>query len=105
MCVALPLRAAGAGGLTLSFAGFMSVYENYFLQYRVDFVVSGHVHAYERTHPMYNYAKDSARPRNATRCRVAPPSSLLPPRSAAPCTSPSATAATWRDPTVTTWTT
>ena len=101
MCVALPLRAAGAGGLTLSFAGFMSVYENYFLQYRVDFVVSGHVHAYERTHPMYNYAKDSARPRDSR----LPPPAHLPPRSAAPCTSPSVTAATWRAPTATTWTT
>ena len=35
---------------------FLSIYEPLFLQYRVDFVINGHVHAYERTHPMYNYA-------------------------------------------------
>ena len=41
---------------------FMSVYEPLFYQARVDFVINGHVHAYERTHPMYNYAKDSCGP-------------------------------------------
>ena len=34
----------------------MSIYEPLFFQYSVDFVISGHVHAYERTHPLYKYA-------------------------------------------------
>ena len=41
---------------------FMSIYEPLFLQARVDFVVGGHVHAYERTHPMFNYQKDQCGP-------------------------------------------
>ena len=41
---------------------FMSVYEPLFLQARVDFVINGHIHAYERTHPMFNYAKDQCGP-------------------------------------------
>ena len=32
---------------------FMSVYEDLFYESGVDLVVSGHVHAYERTHPVY----------------------------------------------------
>ena len=41
---------------------FMSFYEPLFYKWRVDFVINGHVHAYERTHPMYNYQKDSCGP-------------------------------------------
>ena len=41
---------------------FMSFYEPLFYQYRVDFVLNGHVHAYERTHPMYNYTVDQCGP-------------------------------------------
>ena len=40
----------------------MSFYEPLFYQNRVDFVVNGHVHAYERTHPMFNYQKDNCGP-------------------------------------------
>ena len=32
---------------------FMSVWEDVFYTYGVDLVLNGHVHAYERTHPMY----------------------------------------------------
>ena len=41
---------------------FMSFYEPLFYKWRVDFVINGHVHAYERTHPMYNYQKDNCGP-------------------------------------------
>ena len=41
---------------------FMSVYEPLFYAWRVDFVFSGHVHAYERTHPVYNYRRDACGP-------------------------------------------
>ncbi|PNH09476.1 Purple acid phosphatase 15 [Tetrabaena socialis] len=41
---------------------FMSVYEDVFYQYGVDIVLNGHVHAYERTHPMYKYKPDSCGP-------------------------------------------
>ena len=34
---------------------FRAVYEPLFLSYGVDLVISGHVHSYERTHPMYQY--------------------------------------------------
>jgi len=33
----------------------LSIYEPLFLNYGVDVVLSGHVHAYERTHPVYQY--------------------------------------------------
>ena len=32
---------------------FMSIYEDVFYNAGVDVVLNGHVHAYERTHPMY----------------------------------------------------
>ncbi|GAX77692.1 hypothetical protein CEUSTIGMA_g5135.t1 [Chlamydomonas eustigma] len=38
---------------------FMSVYEDYFYAAGVDMVLNGHVHAYERTHPMYKYEEDT----------------------------------------------
>jgi hypothetical protein len=41
---------------------FLSVYEPLFLTYSVDLVFSGHVHAYERTHPMYQYASNACGP-------------------------------------------
>jgi len=41
---------------------FISQYEPLFFKYRVDFVFSGHVHAYERTHPMYQYASNACGP-------------------------------------------
>ena len=34
---------------------FKSIYETLYLNYGVDFVLSGHVHAYERSHPLYQY--------------------------------------------------
>ena len=34
---------------------FASLYEPLFLSHGVDLVINGHVHAYERTHPMYQY--------------------------------------------------
>ena len=34
---------------------FASIYEPLFLLHGVDIVLNGHVHAYERTHPMYQY--------------------------------------------------
>ena len=41
---------------------FRSVYEDLFYLYGVDFIISGHVHAYERTHPMYKYELDNCGP-------------------------------------------
>lgn len=41
---------------------FRGVYEPLFYQYQVDFVLNGHVHAYERTHPTYNYTVDPCGP-------------------------------------------
>ncbi|GFR53263.1 hypothetical protein Agub_g16045 [Astrephomene gubernaculifera] len=41
---------------------FMSVWEDVFYNYGVDLVLSGHVHAYERTHPLYKYRPDSCGP-------------------------------------------
>ncbi|KAL6764742.1 Metallo-dependent phosphatase-like protein [Haematococcus lacustris] len=41
---------------------FRSVYEDLFYRAGVDLVLSGHVHAYERTHGMYDYKKDSCGP-------------------------------------------
>ncbi|KAG1674589.1 hypothetical protein FOA52_001838 [Chlamydomonas sp. UWO 241] len=41
---------------------FMSVYEPLFYSHAVDLVLSGHVHAYERTHPVYNYTVDACAP-------------------------------------------
>ncbi|GAX82085.1 hypothetical protein CEUSTIGMA_g9513.t1 [Chlamydomonas eustigma] len=38
---------------------FRGVYEDYFYAAGVDLVLNGHVHAYERTHPMYNYQEDT----------------------------------------------
>ena len=34
---------------------FASIYEPLFLQFGVDVVLNGHVHAYERTHPVFQY--------------------------------------------------
>ena len=41
---------------------FLSIYEPLFLRYRVDFVFQGHVHAYERTHPVYQYQLNTCGP-------------------------------------------
>ena len=41
---------------------FMSIYEPLFLQYRVDMVFSGHIHAYQRTHPVYQYQRNDCGP-------------------------------------------
>mmetsp|Transcript_4989 Transcript_4989/g.9209 ORF Transcript_4989/g.9209 Transcript_4989/m.9209 type:complete len:699 (-) Transcript_4989:168-2264(-) len=41
---------------------FRSIWEPTFYKYRVDFVLNGHVHAYERTHPVYNYQPDICAP-------------------------------------------
>ena len=41
---------------------FLSIYENLFYAAKVDFVVNGHVHAYERTHGVYNYMRDVCGP-------------------------------------------
>ena len=40
----------------------MSVYEDMFYHYGVDMVFNGHVHAYERTHPVYKYQLDTCGP-------------------------------------------
>ena len=45
---------------------FRTVYEPIFLQYQVDLVYSGHVHAYERTHPVYNYERNDCAPMYVT---------------------------------------
>ena len=39
-----------------------TAYEPIFMQYGVDFVVNGHVHSYERTHPTFNYTLNSNGP-------------------------------------------
>ena len=41
---------------------FLSLYENMFVTNRVDFVINGHVHAYERTHPVANYNRNPCGP-------------------------------------------
>ncbi|KAG2441245.1 hypothetical protein HYH02_010088 [Chlamydomonas schloesseri] len=41
---------------------FMSIWEDVFYEYGVDLVLNGHVHAYERTHPMYKYQPDTCGP-------------------------------------------
>jgi hypothetical protein len=41
---------------------FMSIYEDYFYAAGVDLVLNGHVHGYERTHPMYKYQEDTCGP-------------------------------------------
>ncbi|KXZ54062.1 hypothetical protein GPECTOR_5g17 [Gonium pectorale] len=41
---------------------FMSIWEDIFYEYGVDMVFNGHVHAYERTHPMYKYRPDTCGP-------------------------------------------
>ncbi|KXZ43141.1 hypothetical protein GPECTOR_100g13 [Gonium pectorale] len=41
---------------------FMSIWEDIFYEYGVDMVFNGHVHAYERTHPMYKYQPDTCGP-------------------------------------------
>ncbi|GFH10112.1 purple acid phosphatase [Haematococcus lacustris] len=41
---------------------FRSVYEDLFYAAGVDIVLNGHVHAYERTHPVYNYERDTCAP-------------------------------------------
>ena len=38
------------------------IWEPVFAQYGVDFVLNGHVHSYERTHPMLNYTNNAAGP-------------------------------------------
>jgi hypothetical protein len=37
-----------------------------FARYGVDLVFNGHVHAYERTHPMYRYKVDNCGPMYVT---------------------------------------
>ena len=49
---------------------FASIYEPLFLNYGVDVVLNGHVHAYERTHPMYQY--QVRRPRVTVTCKGDP---------------------------------
>ena len=39
-----------------------TAYEPVFMQYGVDFVVNGHVHSYERTHPTFNYTLNNNGP-------------------------------------------
>ena len=39
-------------------AGFRQIYEPLWLQYGVDLLLSGHVHAYERSNPVANYSAD-----------------------------------------------
>ncbi|EFJ42112.1 hypothetical protein VOLCADRAFT_77270 [Volvox carteri f. nagariensis] len=41
---------------------FLSIWEPIFYQYGVDLVFNGHVHAYERTHPVYKYQKNTCGP-------------------------------------------
>ncbi|GIM13200.1 hypothetical protein Vretimale_16381 [Volvox reticuliferus] len=41
---------------------FMSIWEDIFYRYGVDLVFNGHVHAYERTHPVYKYRRDDCAP-------------------------------------------
>ncbi|GLI71506.1 hypothetical protein VaNZ11_016727 [Volvox africanus] len=41
---------------------FMSIWEDIFYRYGVDLVFNGHVHAYERTHPVYKYRRDNCAP-------------------------------------------
>ena len=45
---------------------FRTVYEPIFLQFQVDLVYSGHIHAYERTHPVYNYERNDCAPMYVT---------------------------------------
>ena len=44
--------------LLLRSAGFRQTYEPLWLQYGVDLLFSGHVHAYERSNPVANYSVD-----------------------------------------------
>ncbi len=39
-------------------AGFRQIYEPLWLQYGVDLLFTGHVHAYERSNPVANYSAD-----------------------------------------------
>ena len=41
---------------------FKEIYESLYAAYGVDFVISGHVHAYERSHPVYKYQRDACGP-------------------------------------------
>ena len=41
---------------------FRAVYEQLYVKYNVDFVFAGHVHAFERTHPVIDYKKNSCGP-------------------------------------------
>lgn len=41
-------------------AGFRQLYEPLWMQYGVDILFSGHVHAYERTNPVHSYGVDSS---------------------------------------------
>jgi len=45
---------------------FMAVYEDMFYEAGVDVVIGGHVHAYERTHPVYRYSRDACAPMYVT---------------------------------------
>lgn len=73
---------------------FRNAYEPLYLQFSVDFVVVGHVHAMERTRPIYNYVKNQCGP-GAPRCcslSVAPPRAApAPPRARAVMRSPGKT--------------
>jgi len=41
---------------------FRELYEPLYFNASVDLVIAGHVHAYERTHPVYNYARNMCGP-------------------------------------------
>ena len=41
---------------------FRAVYEPLYMKYGVDFVFAGHVHAFERTHPVYDYQPNACGP-------------------------------------------
>ena len=45
---------------------FRTVYESIFFANQVDLVFGGHVHAYERTYPMYNYTLNDCGPMYVT---------------------------------------
>jgi hypothetical protein len=47
-------------------APFLKQYERLFRKHGVDMVFSGHVHAYERTNPVFNYTRDDCGPMYTT---------------------------------------